>query len=83
MPNKTYQILEEDVQSVCEPAVAYNALPYNVLHSNAPNPNIPFHGTQEEWWEYIRDIEDGPFYTIDEANKEFEIWKKNLLASRM
>jgi hypothetical protein len=28
-------------------------------------------------------IEEGPFYTLEEADEEFEIWKKNLLASRL
>jgi len=47
------------------------------------NPNVPFHGTQEEWWEHFHQIEQGKFMTIEEADKKFEAWRKKLLASRM
>ena len=47
------------------------------------NPNVPFSGTQDEWWEHIHQIENGEFMTIEEADKNFEIWKRKFLASRM
>lgn len=47
------------------------------------NPNKPFHGTQEEWWEHFREIEKGEFSSLDSANKEFEEWKKQYLKSRL
>jgi hypothetical protein len=43
----------------------------------------PFNGTQEEWWERFQRIEEGQFYTLEEADEEFEIWKTKLLASRL
>ena len=46
------------------------------------NPNVPFHGTQEEWWEHIRRIEAGNFTPWDEAKKEFNAWKTQFLANR-
>jgi len=38
-------------------------------------PNRPFSGTREEWFQYFREIEEGEFSSLDEANKEFEQWK--------
>jgi hypothetical protein len=61
-----------------EPAVAYRT---NVQFSDKINPIVPFHVTQEEFLEHIHRIEEGEFMTIEEADKEFEIWKKDFLAS--
>ena len=88
MPTKSYHIQEEAPMTVAEPAVAYRRdaarhVSTEISSSTGWNPNVPFHGTQEEWWEHFHRIEEGPFYTIEEANEEFEIWKKKLLASRM
>ena len=47
------------------------------------NPNKPFHGTQEEWWEHFREIEKGEFSSLEEANKEFEAWKESYLQSQL
>lgn len=47
------------------------------------NPNVPFHVTQEEFWEHIHEIEKGPFTALDVANKEFEEWKKEFLKNRL
>ena len=88
MPNtSSYQIQEDAPLIVSEPAVAYQRTAPSHVSSNALNvmemefsdrinPNVPFHGTQEEWWEHFRCIEEGPFYTIEEADREFELWKK-------
>ena len=46
------------------------------------NPNVPFHCTQEEFLEHIRQIEAGNFTPWEEAEKEFELWKKEYLANR-
>ena len=81
MPNTSYQVPEVFPLSVGEPAVAYRTSASE--HSGTWNPNVPFHGTQEEWWEHFHRIEEGEFMTIEEADKEFELWKKNFLASRM
>ena len=47
------------------------------------NPNVPFHGTQEEWWEHFHQIEQGEFMTWEEHKKKFNAWKMEYLASRM
>ena len=46
------------------------------------NPNVPFHCTQEEFLEHIRSIEAGNFTPLEQANMEFELWKKEYLANR-
>ena len=81
MPQKQYNIQEDAPTTVAEPVEAYLTAGTDV--SDKWNPNVPFHGTQEEWWEHFHRIEEGPFYTIEEANEEFRIWKEKFLASRM
>jgi len=79
MTNKSYQKPKDEPIVVSEPAVAYE----KVLSSNDWNPNVPFHGTQEEWWEHFHRIEEGNFETWEEHQKKFYAWKKNYLASLM
>jgi len=83
MPKKSYNIQKDAPVNVAEPAVAYRTTNAEVLSSDNWNPNVPFHGTQEEWWEHFHRIEAGNFMTIEEADREFEIWKKEFLASRI
>ena len=88
MPVKPYKIPDEAPMIVAEPAVAYGRdaarhVSTEISSSSEWNPNVPFHGTQEEWWEHFHRIEEGEFMTIEEADEKFEIWKKKLLASRM
>jgi hypothetical protein len=80
MSTKSYHIPEDAPASVVEPAAAYRT---ENLSSNDWNPNVPFQGTQDEWWEHFHRIEQGNFTPLEEANKEFEAWKKNYLANRM
>ena len=80
MAKRTYQTPENESMSVGEPEVAYRT---KVLSSNSWNPNVPFHGTQEEWWEHIRRIEAGNFETWEEHQKKFYAWKKEFLANLM
>ena len=47
------------------------------------NPNKPFYVTQEELWNHIHEIEQGPFMTLDEGFKQFEQWKAEFLRSRL
>ena len=79
MANQSYQIAESEPMTVCEPAVAYRAKPA----ADKWNPNYPVHCTQEEFLDYIHEIEAGEFMTWEEAEKDFEAWKKEYLASRM
>ena len=56
---------------------------YKKQSSNRWNPNVPFTCTQEEFWEHIHEIERGKFTPLEEANKEFDIWKQEYLANRL
>ena len=80
MPNKQYKTKKNNTLNVVsEPAVAYSTKAI----TNSWNPNVPFCGTQEEWWEHFHRIEEGEFCTAEEAEKEFELWKIGYLASRI
>ena len=79
MANQSYQIAEDEPMTVCEPAVAYRVKPV----ADKWNPNYPVHCTQEEFMEHIHEIEAGEFTTLEQANKEFEAWKNEYLASRL
>jgi len=64
-----------------DPEMAYGMAVSEVPPSNEWNPNVPFHGTQEEWWEHFHRIEEGEFVTWEEHQKKFKAWKKKLLAN--
>jgi len=83
MSRKTYKTPENAPMTADEPAVVYRAKNSKTSSSNAWNPNVPFHGTQEEWWEHFHRIEEGHFTSLEEANREFDAWKKEYLASRL
>ena len=83
MPIKKYKTAENEPMFVKEPVAAYGAVATESAFSDTWNPNVPFHGTQEEWWDHFHRIEEGNFMTIEEADKKFEIWKRQFLASRM
>jgi len=80
MTNKPYHITEDEPMTVCEPAEAYRTKTSN---SDRWNPNVPFHCTQEEFWEHIHEIEAGNFTPWEEAKKEFGAWKTQYLANRL
>lgn len=40
------------------------------------NPNTPFHVTQEELWNHIHEIEQGPFITAEECFNNVRTWMK-------
>ena len=80
---KPYQLTEEELTTVNEPALAYNTSVAEVSSSEKWNPNVPFHCTQEEFAEYIHNIERGNFTPLEEAKKELEAWKKEYLANRL
>ena len=83
MQNKPYKIQENTSMTVNEPAVSYQRTHVESSFSGTWNPNVSFHGTQEEWREHFRHIEEGKFTSLEEANKEFEAWKKEYLANRL
>ena len=79
MKRKTFKTQEKPLMTAKEPATVYQT---KVSATSDWNPNVPFHGTQEEWWEHFHGIEAGPFFTLEESNKKFEKWKKEFLESR-
>jgi len=83
MEKKSYKTQKNEPKCVGEPAMAYQSTYVEVSLLERWNPNIPFHGTQDEWWEHFGRIEKGSFTPLEEANREFEAWKKEYLASRL
>jgi hypothetical protein len=80
MSKKPYKMSEENPLSANEPAIAYSVTP---AVAAAWNPNVPFHGTQEEWWEHFHRIEEGNFMTLEEFDLKFETWRKEYLANKL
>ena len=81
MSNTLYKSPKNKQMTVSEPAVAYQRPATSEISSSDDwNPNVPFHGTQEEWWEHFHRIEEGPFTPLEQANREFHVWKKEYLA---
>jgi|SRR5690554_282457 len=39
--------------------------------------------SQEEWFQYVREIEEGEFTPLDEANLHFEKWKAGYIKDRL
>jgi hypothetical protein len=70
-----YVVEETDIAQLEEPVVGRN--------QKFGNPNVPFVATQEEWWEHIKEIEAGPFYSLETATQLFEEWKKDYLARKL
>ncbi|MDR2466648.1 MAG: hypothetical protein LBD35_04570, partial [Prevotellaceae bacterium] len=69
MQNKPYRKPDAAPDTVNEPETAYQANTPDISSADDWNPNVPFHGTQEEWWEHFHRIEEGEFYTIEEADE--------------
>jgi len=76
MPPKSYNIPENKPETVSEPAVAYKTATSDVSSGNEWNPNVPFHGTQEEWWEHFHRIEEGNFMTLEEFDRKTRTVRK-------
>ena len=81
MAKKIYKSEDTTSGFLQEPAVAYQRR--KATNANGWNPNVPFHGTQEEWWDHFHRIEEGPFMTLEEYHQKFEAWRKDFLASRL
>ena len=77
MKDKEYQTKEKKADIAAEPKVAY--VTKKPIHID---PNVPFHGTQEEFLEYIHAIEQGEFMTLDEFDRRFEAWRKEYHAKK-
>jgi hypothetical protein len=83
MSKKSYKITEEKPMTVEESAIAYQTKITKTSSLDSWNPNVPFHGTQEEWWDHFHRIEEGEFCTWEEHKKKFNAWKKEYLKNRM
>jgi hypothetical protein len=83
MPNKLYTTKDPAPLTVNEPAVAYECASAETSSPDRWNPNVPFHGTQVEWWDHFHQIEEGHFMSLEEFDEKFETWKKEYLASRL
>ena len=83
MPTKSYKNPENKPVTISEPAVAYETATSDSSSADEWNPNIPFHGTQEEWWEHFHRIEEGNFITWEEHQKKFYAWKEQFLENLM
>ena len=81
MSGKPYKTSNNIPLTVSEAAVAYETALPEVSSSDRWNPNVPFHGTQEEWWEHFHRIEEGEFVTWEEHQKRFYAWKEKFLSS--
>jgi len=83
MQKKPYKIPKKTPTIVNESAVAYLKTVGKTSSSNSWNPNVPFHGTQEEWWEHFNRIEQGEFMSWEEHQRKFKEWKTAFLANRL
>ncbi|MDR0732732.1 MAG: hypothetical protein LBF08_01530 [Dysgonamonadaceae bacterium] len=83
MSSKHYKTKIKAPMTVGEPVATYQYPVSENSLSDAWNPNVPFHGTQEEWWEHFHRIEEGHFTSGEEHEKQFEAWKKEYLTNRM
>ena len=77
MPRKSYKTQKNVSMAVNEPAVGYETMAPKVSSANDWNPNIPFHGTQEEWWAHFHQIERGEFYPVSEVHQRISQWLDN------
>jgi hypothetical protein len=78
MKTKPYHTPENEPGLVSEPAVAYPCRDAAChVSTNRWNPNIPFHGTQDEWWEHFHRIEEGEFNPVTEVHQRISKWLYN------
>ena len=77
MEKKLYKTHENVPKCIGEPAVAYRTTTPKAHIAAEWNPNVPFHGTQEEWWEHFHCIEEGPFFPASEVHQRISQWLYN------
>jgi hypothetical protein len=79
MSNKLYETPVDIPEKVNEPVTVYERRPSTAetVSSDEWNPNVPFHGTQEEWWSHFHRIEEGQFYPVSETHKRVIQWLDN------
>ena len=76
MSKKMYETPENTPKAISEPVTAYkqHQVSTGISSSDKWNPNVPFHVTEEEWMEHIRQIEAGPFSPAVEAHQRIAQW---------
>ncbi|MDR1557233.1 MAG: hypothetical protein LBS88_09430 [Tannerellaceae bacterium] len=76
MPDKTYKTKDNPPETVSEPAETYRSINAGTSSSDDGtwNPNVPFCGTQEEWWEHFHRIEEGSFCPVSEVHQRISQW---------
>jgi len=77
MQNKSYKVLNDNQITVEESAIAYQTSFTKTPDSFKLSSNIPFHGTQEEWWERFHYIEKGTFCSVSEVHQRISQWLDN------
>ncbi|MDR1895315.1 MAG: hypothetical protein LBR10_00810 [Prevotellaceae bacterium] len=77
MSNKPYQTPKKAPETVAEPAVIYRKTAAETSSPDSWNPNIPFIGTQEEWWDHFHRIEEGAFTPVSELHQRISQWLDN------
>jgi hypothetical protein len=77
MPNKHYQTPKKAPETVAEPAVTYRKTAAEISSPDSWNPNVPFTGTQEEWWDHFHRIEEGDFTPVSELHQRVSQWLDN------
>ena len=83
MSKEIFTPAQNVAMSIAEPAVAYQSASVKTSLIESWNPNIPFHGTQEEWWEHFNRIEEGNFITLEEFDHKFEAWRMRYLINKL
>jgi hypothetical protein len=84
MQNNEYETSDKaQPDVVAEPVVAYRseATAASAVSSDGWNPNVPFHGTQDEWWEHFHKIEEGEFMSLEDFHKKIDtLWERKYAA---
>jgi len=76
MSKKIYKQTDQTSLSANELVAQYYRTPAieKVPVSKDWNPNVPFVGTQEEWWEHFHGIEEETFIPVSEIHQNIFQW---------
>ena len=74
---KPYKQPKSEPILVNDPAAMYQTAASETASFDSWNPNVPFHGTQEEWWKHFHQIEKGHFYPVSEVHQRIAQWLDN------
>ena len=77
MGDQSYKIPESTLSKASEPVETYQREIVNYSTSDPWNPNVPFHGTQKEWWDHFHEIEESCFSSISESHQRVSQWLDN------